>query len=339
LEILRDHLIPWSQDDLEKRLLVVRSQMEALPLPESVCYKKCRRRGKRRIVKNLRRYGNSRMVLARWPEEALIEIAAPKLFCVVRGCADLRFDDFQLSCAAGSFLIIPPLLAHPDGSRAHLEGKNRESGSCDLLQVIPVPHGIHLWVCRSTGTIHDHVPTTNCFLRNDRVRQLFLFLAEEAMAPEAHSKPICAQLLATFLLLVQRDLQAGRYLTPHSNTPPEVHTQTPDEALTDLDTYLREHLNEPLTIESVARQMHLSRAQFARRIREQTGKTFVEHLNTHRLREACLLLAESEWTAAAISEFVGFKSPDSFQRWFRLKAGMTPIAYRKQSRSKSPKGK
>jgi AraC-like DNA-binding protein len=341
LPLLRSRLIPWSQDDIRQRFVAACSTMETSSLPEGVSLERRKLRGHRCIVKNQRLYGNTRMVRADWPEDGLTEIEVPKLLCVVDGCADLLISEYQLTCPAGTFVLVPPRLPHPDGSRPHLEGAHRENGFCDLLQILPVHRGIHCWICRSQRAGHEHVPATNYFIRNERAFQLFHFLAEEALAGEDGFESICGHLLATFFQLMHREIQAGRYLLPHSNTVPEPHAATSGNALTELDTYLREHLNEPLTLERVAQQMHLSRAQFARRIRQQTGKTFLEHLTACRLREARVLLTESEWTANTIAEFVGFKSPAYFQRLFHQKVGMTPIAYRRKSRSaaRTPKNK
>lgn len=49
---------------------------------------------------------------------------------------------------------------------------------------------------------------------------------------------------------------------------------------------MQAHLDEPLTLESVARHMFLSRAQFARRARRQAGKTFITYLTERRLEAA-----------------------------------------------------
>jgi two-component system response regulator YesN len=78
--------------------------------------------------------------------------------------------------------------------------------------------------------------------------------------------------------------------------------------------------------------MYLSRSQFSRRVRAETGKTFVELLNEHRIETAKELLRDTDWTINSITSFIGFKTPHHFQSLFREQTGMTPNTYRQQNR-------
>ena len=78
--------------------------------------------------------------------------------------------------------------------------------------------------------------------------------------------------------------------------------------------------------------MHLSRTQFVRRMREETGQTFVEFLTDYRIKEAKTLLRESDWTISAIAGFLGFKTPSYFRTVFLRQTGQTASAYRIQNR-------
>jgi two-component system response regulator YesN len=82
----------------------------------------------------------------------------------------------------------------------------------------------------------------------------------------------------------------------------------------------------------VAREMYMSRTQFVRRMRKETGKTFIEFLNSYRISEAQTLLKQSEWTTHTIAQFLGFKSPTYFYALFRTQVGCTPGEYRSQHR-------
>jgi AraC-like DNA-binding protein len=333
LQLLGSRLIPWSQGDARQHFIAARSAMNASQLPAGVALERRKLRGSRRIVKDKRSYGNSRMYCAEWLEDGLVEIEVPKLLCVVDGCADLLIGEYQLTCPVGTFVLVPPRLPHLDGSRSHLEGARREDGFCDLLQILAIHHGIQCWICRSRGADHEHVPATNHFIRSERAFQLLHFLAEEAATDKDDCELACKHLLATFLLLLRREIKAGNTLQPRHNYKTESLAPLPYDPLAELNAYLLAHLNEPLTLEGVAHQMHLSRTQFARRIRQQTGKTFLEHLTTCRLQEARVLLTESEWPAGTIAEFVGFRSATYFHYLFRRKLGMTPMEYRRKVRN------
>jgi AraC-like DNA-binding protein len=157
-------------------------------------------------------------------------------------------------------------------------------------------------------------------------------MMEEAIVSKNNHEHICENLLGTFLMMLEREINAGHYLLPGPRVTHETPGALGTNFLIELNDYVLAHLNEPLTLESVARQMHSSRAQFARNIRQQTGQTFIAYLTQRRLEEAQILLRESEWTSIAISEFVGFKSSTYFHRLFREKIGMTPGDFRLKSR-------
>lgn len=78
--------------------------------------------------------------------------------------------------------------------------------------------------------------------------------------------------------------------------------------------------------------MHLSRSQFARQVKQETGATFVEILTQCRIAEAKLLLQESEWSTAIIAKFVGFKSVTYFHHLFVQRTGITPGQFRQNVR-------
>ena len=96
--------------------------------------------------------------------------------------------------------------------------------------------------------------------------------------------------------------------------------------------FIRANLYQPLTIESVAGQVFISRARLAERFRIETGQTFLQYLTQCRVAEAKMLLRDSDWAISTIAGFVGFKAASSFQRFFRQQVGLTPTQYRQKSK-------
>lgn len=329
--LLPNRLIPWARDDAHQRIIVARPRMSSVDVPESVQIAQRPLRGKRRVYKGQRRYANARMCSVSWPDSNLIEIEIPKVVCVVNGVADYQVGKYLLTCPAGYFTVIPPGTPHPNGECPHLEGLRAQNGSCDLLQIIAYKRGLQCWICQSKGAYHTGIPAENYLIRNQQAIQLFHLMAEEAISNKENHEAICQNLLTTFLMLLQREFNAGHYLLPGLQVTHENPIASHTDFLTELNEFVLGHLNDSLTLESVARQMHLSRAQFARRIRQETGQTFIAYLTEHRLEAARNLLLESEWTTIAISEFVGFQSSTYFHRLFRERMGMTPGEFRSKS--------
>lgn len=335
--LLSHRLIPWAQDNIWQRIIVAHPDLRVADLPTDVSMERRKMRGKRVIMKGKRRYGNTRTFTASWPDDDLIEMESSKLICVLNGQADYQVGEYLLHVGAGHFIFMPPGTPHPGGDKPHLEGAHREKGACDLLQIVPYRRGIQCWICQSRGQYHSGLHTENYLIRNEQIIAVYHLMMEEAIASSDNHEQICESLLGTFLMMLQREINAGRYLLPGPRVTQETSIPSGTDFLTELNEYVIGHLQEQLTLESVARQMHLSRAQFARRIRQQTGQTFIAYLTERRLEEARILLRESEWTAIAISEFVGFQSSTYFHRLFRERMKMTPGEYRQKTSGKHSK--
>ena len=96
--------------------------------------------------------------------------------------------------------------------------------------------------------------------------------------------------------------------------------------------YIRSHLNEPLTIEHVARQVYMSRSRFIKHFPVSVGKTFAQFLVEERLKTARMLLHNTDWSVKEISAITGFSHPVSFYHMFKRQTGITPENYRFHSR-------
>lgn len=84
--------------------------------------------------------------------------------------------------------------------------------------------------------------------------------------------------------------------------------------------------------EQAAALCALSPAYFSRRFHRQLGMAWGEYVRTHRLHLASQWLLESDRSAAAIAEALGFSTPSHFGELFRRRFGMSPDAYRRAGR-------
>lgn len=83
-------------------------------------------------------------------------------------------------------------------------------------------------------------------------------------------------------------------------------------------------------MEALAEELHLSRSQLNRFLKEQYGMTFREKLLRTRLDRASWLLRHTEKPVEDIVGAVGYSSESAFFQVFRKHFGMTPEKYRKQ---------
>jgi transcriptional regulator GlxA family with amidase domain len=93
---------------------------------------------------------------------------------------------------------------------------------------------------------------------------------------------------------------------------------------------------EPWTLESLAREVSVSRATLARRFAHLVGETPPEYLTRWRMDLAAQRLRDTDDTVAAIAAAVGYRSEYSFSRAFTRHRGFAPGRYRRHARARSP---
>ena len=93
--------------------------------------------------------------------------------------------------------------------------------------------------------------------------------------------------------------------------------------------YCMENFTEPLTLDILARDLHLSKYYISHVFQKQMQTGFLDFVNNLRLERACELLSRDQTiTEAAYAS--GFSSIRSFNRIFAGKMGMTPTQYIKR---------
>lgn len=93
--------------------------------------------------------------------------------------------------------------------------------------------------------------------------------------------------------------------------------------------YIMEHFQEPLTLEAVARELHVNKYYLSHIFSDRLHMNFREYLNRIRLEYAMQLIRSTKQSLTGIWQEAGFNSQRSFNRIFRETTGTTPLAYRK----------
>ena len=92
---------------------------------------------------------------------------------------------------------------------------------------------------------------------------------------------------------------------------------------------------EPLDVNVLAAEAHCSRYHFMRSFQAAYGEPPGLYLTRRRIERAKDLLRSANLTVTEICFLVGFSSPGSFSRRFSELVGMSPSAYRDQSRTRT----
>jgi transcriptional regulator GlxA family with amidase domain len=106
----------------------------------------------------------------------------------------------------------------------------------------------------------------------------------------------------------------------------------PDPQVTDrlgpaLD-WARAHLDEPLTVQDLARESGLSARQLARRMHAEAGLTPLGWLHRQRITRAQDLLERTEASVEQVATQCGMGTATTLRRHFQRAVGVSPTAYR-----------
>ena len=97
-----------------------------------------------------------------------------------------------------------------------------------------------------------------------------------------------------------------------------------------VSAWVQRHLSEPINTEKLAEELHYSRPHLSRKFREETGMTLTDFILTKKSEEAARLLAYTDKSLIAISDYLGFSSQSHFSRVFKKYIGKTPSEYKTQ---------
>lgn len=94
--------------------------------------------------------------------------------------------------------------------------------------------------------------------------------------------------------------------------------------------YITANYSYPITVEEIAGYVGISRSHLFRAFRNILSVSPKEYLSDFRIRQACILLKNSDLSIMAISRSVGFENNLYFSKAFRKIKGMTPSEYARQ---------
>jgi transcriptional regulator GlxA family with amidase domain len=94
--------------------------------------------------------------------------------------------------------------------------------------------------------------------------------------------------------------------------------------------HLHTHLDDRITVESMARVAHLSASHFARVFKRETGKAPMEYVRDLRLERAKKLLIAGDKSMTEIALECGFGSPSYLSACFQKEYKLTPSEYQKR---------
>ncbi|WP_340022786.1 response regulator transcription factor [Paenibacillus sp. FSL K6-1096] len=102
-----------------------------------------------------------------------------------------------------------------------------------------------------------------------------------------------------------------------------------DRMMSAVTGYVREHYQEKLKLQDIAKALHVNPAYLGQRFRKHYGSSFNDFLHEFRIEEAKKLLRRTDMGITEIASRVGYSDADVFTAKFKALNGVTPSGYKK----------
>jgi AraC family transcriptional regulator of arabinose operon len=103
--------------------------------------------------------------------------------------------------------------------------------------------------------------------------------------------------------------------------------------LEQLQAYMREHLNQSITLDTLAAMANMSKYHFSGKYKKLTGYSPIKHFLNMKMEHACHLLDSSNLSVKAIAAELGYEDQLYFSRLFSRTIGQSPRTYRASIRN------
>jgi LacI family transcriptional regulator len=110
-------------------------------------------------------------------------------------------------------------------------------------------------------------------------------------------------------------------------------TTTHDADVAQAIDYIRDHVQEGITVDDVLRAIPLSRRTLEMRFRSAVGRSPAEEIRRVRIDRAKRLLVDTDADMDGVAQGSGFSSANQLCETFRREAGVSPTRFRKQFRA------
>lgn len=176
----------------------------------------------------------------------------------------------------------------------------------------------------ATRTLHG-VTSTLTLNGADELSEIVEKIKKELSVKSITSEEYIVTLLTQLYISLLRELNK----IIENNIPCEpIASEGLSDRRTEIEEYLYDHFDEPLTEEDLAKKMNVSKRQLSRIISDLFGTSFRQMLIDIRLNRASQLLTETELPIEEIALAVGYSSVSGFYTAFRKRFSLSAGKYR-----------
>lgn len=236
-----------------------------------------------------------------------------ELFYCVSGSGFLQIGGDKLPVREGDFFLINPAVPHTEYSDEKGNLEYIVLGVSGVRFSTPETEQLRYYLLDHSSNNREMLPYFHDILREvSRAREGYL--------------AVCLRILEILLLKAGRHAQVEMAEDSGSG-------RTNESA--EVKRIIEEQFSEPLSLDSLARQVHISKYHLSRVFNELYGTSPMRYLAAVRHREARYLLVHTDHSLQQISIMAGFSSVSYFSQSFKRMEGISPSSYRKAHQSRA----
>ena len=245
-----------------------------------------------------------------------------EIIYIKKGSAYAEIDTESIYLAEGNILFINRLLAHNYSNIS-------KDFECIIMQFRPqtvfdnkMVEIKHLIPFYHTSTFHYYINTYNDTIAHE------IHTCLSDILEVCNEKFDLAQDLILNSLLIKLLYITHKYDIYNLGERNLTEREKSIKRIINLQKYINAHYAEALTVSFACEYVKLDYHYFSRLFKQETGKNFIDYLNSVRIINAQQLLTSTNQSIAFISQNVGFQNPSYFNRVFKSLCGITPKEYR-----------
>lgn len=104
----------------------------------------------------------------------------------------------------------------------------------------------------------------------------------------------------------------------------------PEDVLDTAERYIRDHISAEISVETVAKEAHVSPRHLNRLFQKKHGQSVSDYVTGQRMVLAAELLRETDISVTIVSDRVGYSNYSYFIKQFKKYHGVTPREYQKK---------
>ncbi|PKG23845.1 AraC family transcriptional regulator [Niallia nealsonii] len=157
--------------------------------------------------------------------------------------------------------------------------------------------------------------------RNNRLKDLIMQAWEEF-----HNPQLCSnEAINSYMLLIFTELLRIYHSSPKSKEEPIVKKAV----ISDILNFMEQNYHA-VTLEKTAERFHFHPNHLTRLLKNNLGKTFIEVSHHIKIKNACVLLENTNLTIEQIANKIGYTNITFFYKSFKKIHDVTPAEYRKK---------